>query len=41
VQVSESTWKRLQGKKFDFEDRGLIKVKGKGEMRTFLLVRGS
>jgi class 3 adenylate cyclase len=38
VQVSESTWQRIQGK-FDFEDRGMIKVKGKGEMRTFLLSR--
>jgi class 3 adenylate cyclase len=40
VQVSESTWQLLQGK-FGFEDRGLIKVKGKGEMRTFLLVRNT
>ncbi|MEI8258329.1 MAG: adenylate/guanylate cyclase domain-containing protein, partial [Deltaproteobacteria bacterium] len=37
VQVSESTHDRLIGK-FEFEPRGAVKVKGKGEMQTWLLV---
>ena len=37
VQISETTWAKLNGT-FDVEDRGLIKVKGKGEMKTYLLV---
>lgn len=36
IQVSESTHALLLDR-FDFEDRGTIAVKGKGEMRTFLL----
>jgi class 3 adenylate cyclase/sensor domain CHASE-containing protein len=37
VQVSESTAERLRGK-LALEERGTIKVKGKGEMKTWLLV---
>jgi adenylate cyclase len=36
VQVSESTYERLQGQ-FELEARGTIEVKGKGPMRTWLL----
>jgi adenylate cyclase len=37
VQVSDALRQRL-GDTFTFEDRGLIEVKGKGEMRTWLLL---
>jgi PAS domain S-box-containing protein len=36
IQVSESTY-RLLASQFTFEDRGLISVKGKGEVKTYLL----
>ncbi|MBW4520486.1 MAG: response regulator [Scytolyngbya sp. HA4215-MV1] len=36
IQVSETTFNCLDGK-YHFEERGFIQVKGKGEMRTYLL----
>ena len=36
IQVSEHCYQRLRGR-YVFEDRGLISVKGKGAMRTYLL----
>jgi class 3 adenylate cyclase len=36
IQVTEAVYERLTGK-FEMEPRGTIKVKGKGEMKTFLL----
>mgnify|MGYP001285270792 CR=1 FL=1 len=36
IQVSESTHKLLQ-EVYEFEDRGLIEVKGKGQMQAYLL----
>ena len=36
IQVTEATYQRLQDK-YKFEKRGLINVKGKGEMSTYLL----
>ena len=36
VQVTEQTYKLLEGK-FSFEDRGIIDVKGKGDMHCYLL----
>jgi class 3 adenylate cyclase len=36
IQISESTRRLLDGK-FHFEERGLVEVKGKGTMRTYLL----
>ncbi|MBS1504765.1 MAG: adenylate/guanylate cyclase domain-containing protein [Bacteroidetes bacterium] len=36
IQVSESTWALLKGK-YQFEERGMIDIKGKGMMRVFLL----
>lgn len=38
IQVSEATYE-LTKHLFDYEPRGTIKVKGKGEMRTYLLLR--
>lgn len=35
IQITESTHEILKGK-FDLEDRGIIEVKGKGKMRTYL-----
>jgi class 3 adenylate cyclase len=36
IQISESTFKIVEGK-FKFEDRGLIKIKGKEEQRAYFL----
>jgi class 3 adenylate cyclase len=36
IQVTEETYKRLKNQ-YVFEDRGLISVKGKGEMNCYLL----
>ena len=38
IQVTDSTYQLLQGQ-YVFEERGIIEVKGKGEMRTYLLVQ--
>jgi adenylate cyclase len=38
IQVSERTYERLRGR-YEFAERGTINVKGKGEMRTYLLER--
>lgn len=37
IQVTDSTYRRLK-KQYLFEDRGLIQVKGKGEMNTYFLI---
>lgn len=36
IQVTEATYNRLC-EKYEFEERGVIRVKGKGEMQTFFL----
>jgi adenylate cyclase len=36
IQVSDSTH-ALLGERYRFEDRGLVAVKGKGEVRAYLL----
>jgi class 3 adenylate cyclase len=36
IQITEATYQRLQGL-YTFEDRGLLEVKGKGSMYTYLL----
>ena len=36
IQVTQDTYERLKGK-YEFEQRGVIEVKGKGEMNTYLL----
>jgi len=36
IQVTESTYQLLRGR-YSFEERGVIDVKGKGEMRTWFL----
>jgi len=37
IQVSESTYMILQNK-YSFADRGMVKIKGKGEMQTYFLL---
>ena len=37
IQVTEKTYQRLRDR-YEFEERGLIPIKGKGEMRTYWLV---
>jgi class 3 adenylate cyclase len=37
IQVTQRSYERLQNK-YEFEKRGLISIKGKGEMMTYLLV---
>jgi adenylate cyclase len=37
IQVTESTYNCLRGG-YEFQDRGMISIKGKGDMRTYLLV---
>ncbi|MEG5041053.1 MULTISPECIES: adenylate/guanylate cyclase domain-containing protein [unclassified Microcoleus] len=37
IQVSETTY-NLLGHKYLFQERGMIEVKGKGEMKTYLLI---
>ena len=36
IQISESTYNMLKGK-YVCEERGIIEVKGKGPMKTYLL----
>ncbi|UBF25799.1 response regulator [Kovacikia minuta CCNUW1] len=36
IQVTETTYQCLQGK-YQFEERGTVSIKGKGEMKTYLL----
>jgi hypothetical protein len=36
IQVTERTYRQLCGR-YGFEERGMVLVKGKGEMRTWLL----
>jgi adenylate cyclase len=38
IQVTDATYQHLKDK-FNFEERGIIQVKGKGEMKTYLLIR--
>lgn len=38
IHCSDSTYRHLVGKGFRFQERGVIPVKGKGEMKTWLLV---
>ena len=37
IQVTEETYRRLRHR-FDFEERGSVEVKGKGALRTYLLL---
>ncbi|CAG0881640.1 unnamed protein product [Cyprideis torosa] len=37
IQVTEEVYRLLKGFPYEFQSRGLIRVKGKGEMRTYLL----
>uniref|UniRef100_A0A4W3JL76 guanylate cyclase n=1 Tax=Callorhinchus milii TaxID=7868 RepID=A0A4W3JL76_CALMI len=39
IQLSYSTFNMLKGKNFEIQERGEIKVKGKGIMRTYFLIR--
>jgi class 3 adenylate cyclase len=36
IQVTETTYERLK-KKYDLEERGMINIKGKGDMKAYLL----
>ena len=36
IQVTEATYTRLRDR-YEFEDRGIIQIKGKGELPTYLL----
>ncbi|NOQ36476.1 MAG: diguanylate cyclase, partial [Methylococcaceae bacterium] len=36
IQVTKATYLLLK-KEFDFEERGLVEIKGKGEMQTYFL----
>jgi class 3 adenylate cyclase len=36
IQVTDTTYQLLQ-QQYDFEERGLVDIKGKGEMRTYFL----
>ena len=36
IQVTENTWKHLRND-YLFDDRGLISIKGKGKMHTYML----
>ena len=38
IQVTEATYQRLR-ERYEFEERGTIAIKGKGEMMTYLMVR--
>jgi class 3 adenylate cyclase len=38
IQVSETTYKLLEHK-YLFQERGIIEVKGKGGMKTYILIR--
>jgi class 3 adenylate cyclase len=37
IQVTQAVYDLLRGD-YEFEERGMINVKGKGDMRTYLLV---
>jgi adenylate cyclase len=37
IQVSETTYKLLEHK-YLFQERGIIEFKGKGKMKTYLLI---
>ncbi|MGL4499748.1 MAG: adenylate/guanylate cyclase domain-containing protein [Planktothrix sp.] len=37
MQVTETTYQRLKDK-YIFEERGIIEIKGKGEMFTYFLI---
>jgi hypothetical protein len=37
IQVTERAYKRLASA-FEFEDRGMVEIKGKGPLRTYLLI---
>lgn len=39
IQVTEATYKCLK-EKYEFQERGVIQIKGKGEMTTYLLMGG-
>jgi adenylate cyclase len=39
IHLSEAVHERLEGRfRFRFQDQGLVTVKGKGHMRTYLLL---
>jgi class 3 adenylate cyclase len=37
IQVSQSTYEKLQGK-YQFQERGVIPIKGKGQLKTYFLI---